>query len=290
MLMTRKGIRSQSAMEFLTTYGWAILIITVAFVTLFSLGVFNQFSFAPRAQTGSCYMYRPFGAYNIKLISLQGTCSGMLPQYVAYVAGNGGWATMTLTNGLKPSKVTVSLWFLEPSYGSTCYASGGAVAGGSFTYGYEILLPASCDMSAGLIIGSGLECWVAKQPTIGKWMHVVGTFDGSNIVLYYNGASVNTGSCGALSYTGVAPYVFYVPSGDNVYLSNIQIYNASLSASEVQALYKEGIGGAPLSIQNLVGWWPLNNDVNDYSGNGNKGTPNSGVFFTTSWSDAYSAP
>jgi hypothetical protein len=50
------------------------------------------------------------------------------------------------------------------------------------------------------------------------------------------------------------------------YISNVQIYNASLDAGEVQSMYAEGIGGTPQVLQNLVGWWPLNGDANDYSG------------------------
>ena len=72
-------------------------------------------------------------------------------------------------------------------------------------------------------------------------------------------------------------------------LSNIQVYNSSLSANAVQALYMEGIGGSPVSVQNVVGWWPLNGDVNDYSGNGNNGVAN-GITFSTSWSKTYTPP
>ena len=39
----------QSAMEYLMTYGWAILIIAVVLGALFSLGVFNSANLAPRA-------------------------------------------------------------------------------------------------------------------------------------------------------------------------------------------------------------------------------------------------
>jgi hypothetical protein len=34
--------KSQSAMEYLTTYGWALLIIALALASLFYLGLFNQ--------------------------------------------------------------------------------------------------------------------------------------------------------------------------------------------------------------------------------------------------------
>ncbi|EQD33354.1 hypothetical protein B2A_13191 [mine drainage metagenome] len=72
-------------------------------------------------------------------------------------------------------------------------------------------------------------------------------------------------------------------------MADIQLYNTALSANDVQALYQEGIGGAPINIQSLVGWWPLNGNANDYSGNGNNGVPSS-VIYTTNWYSGYNAP
>ena len=53
--------RAQSAMEYLTTYGWAILIITVAFMALYSFGIFDMNTYGAGALPGSCQVYRPYG-------------------------------------------------------------------------------------------------------------------------------------------------------------------------------------------------------------------------------------
>ncbi len=45
--------KSQSAMEYLMTYGWAILIIAVVLGALFGLGFFNAASLAPKVSAGS---------------------------------------------------------------------------------------------------------------------------------------------------------------------------------------------------------------------------------------------
>ena len=39
-----KGKRSQSALEYMMTYGWAILIIVIVAVILYSMGIFNPSS------------------------------------------------------------------------------------------------------------------------------------------------------------------------------------------------------------------------------------------------------
>ncbi|MEM0201836.1 MAG: hypothetical protein QXR73_01515, partial [Candidatus Micrarchaeaceae archaeon] len=61
--------KSQSAMEYLMTYGWAILIIAVVLAALFELGVFNPLTFAPKASPGSCQVVRPEGAGTTNFIS-----------------------------------------------------------------------------------------------------------------------------------------------------------------------------------------------------------------------------
>jgi len=91
---------------------------------------------------------------------------------------------------------------------------------------------------------------------------------------------------GDQSWPGYGGAISEVMNGS---ISNVQIYNASLSQAEIAALYDEGIGGAPIDLQNLVGWWPLNGNANDYSGNDNNGVP-SGVTYTSNWYSGYSAP
>ena len=50
--ITNANAKSQSAMEYLMTYGWAILIIAVVLAVLFQLGVFSGGNFLPHAQAG----------------------------------------------------------------------------------------------------------------------------------------------------------------------------------------------------------------------------------------------
>lgn len=63
-------------------------------------------------------------------------------------------------------------------------------------------------------------------------------------------------------------------------ISNLQVYNTALSATQVSALYSNGMSAKPILPSNIVGWWPLINSANDVSGNGNNGIPTSIVYTT----------
>ncbi|MGC8688327.1 MAG: hypothetical protein ACP5RQ_02935, partial [Candidatus Micrarchaeia archaeon] len=105
--------KSQSAMEYLTTYGWAILIIAVVLVVLFHMGVFNT-NTGPKALPGSCKVYRPNGPGTTQYIGLEGVCNDELPEDVAYFNGNTSWIPVgkdpfIINASLKAA--TITLWF-----------------------------------------------------------------------------------------------------------------------------------------------------------------------------------
>jgi hypothetical protein len=155
----------------------------------------------------------------------------------------------------------------------------------------------------GLSFYDGVNFYSASYCLPGTWDQVGFVYDGgTSVTIYCNGVAaahypgtVNPQSLtGPLSMTpsasisqiGAYPTASYYFRNN---MSNVQLYNTSLSASEVASLYSEGIGGAPLPMPGLVGWWPLNGDVNDYSGNNNGGT-STNVFMSSSWTAAYSPP
>ncbi len=61
-------------------------------------------------------------------------------------------------------------------------------------------------------------------------------------------------------------------------ISNLQVYGTALTVAQASQLYKEGITGIPVSTANLVGWWPLNGNTNDYSGSVNNGVPTNMIY------------
>ncbi len=99
-------------------------------------------------------------------------------------------------------------------------------------------------------------------------------FSNSAGVYVYVNSQLAPQQCSPLTFTNAGQILIGAGSGGSNLQgteSNIQIYNTSPTASEVQGLYTKGMGGAPLDLTHLVGWWPLNGDTKDYSGNSNNG-------------------
>ncbi len=295
-------------MEYLMTYGWAILIIAVVLGALFQLGVFNAGTFAPRAPPGACQVFRPNGPNTVQFINLEGVCSGELPQYVGSFIGCSGCGSTTLSwiNTPNPdltstSALTVSAWI----YTQTSIPCDQPI--------FTSLFNAYHPNGFGLVLTNMKPLFVtsnafttitfdgASNVITGSWTNIVATSALGSGSIYVNGVLSTSGTT---TYTIVSNSVdtnFGIGLDNDTYqcpgryshfngtISNVQLYNTSLSQAEVMALYEEGIGGAPLKLQNLVGWWPLNGNANDYSGNNNNGA-SSGVTYTNQWTSGYTPP
>jgi hypothetical protein len=80
--------------------------------------------------------------------------------------------------------------------------------------------------------------WV---PETGQWYQMVGTFDGSTIITYVNGAQNSTGSAGGISGSNNAPVRIARRWDGNTYqqhyfpaqISIVRIYNSALTSSQV---------------------------------------------------------
>ncbi|MGC9191032.1 MAG: LamG-like jellyroll fold domain-containing protein, partial [Candidatus Micrarchaeia archaeon] len=178
----------------------------------------------------------------------------------------------------------------------------GPIVAGTDCTGQHIFLTVSFGWSPSHVgIWGGCDDWAPSiNPQIkpGNWYFLAYTYNTSSkvITLYDDGGS-NSAST-TMSFNTIAMNQFDIGNAGNGnigqtefygYIANVQYYNTTLSANEIQALYLEGIGGAPIDLQNLVGWWPLNGNANDYSGNGNNGVP-SGVTYTSNWWQGYTPP
>jgi hypothetical protein len=288
-----KNLKSQSAMEILLTYGWAILIITVVVGSLVYLGVFSGSSLAPKAAPGACSVYRPDGQGTIDFINLVGTCNNQIPQYVAVFNGGSSYiSTGTVALPLGSTPRSVFAW--------VHYTGGTNTENVIYSYGSP-----TADGWASLIVendylgfdeNSG-SYYSSLSLSTAQWQFVGYTYDGgTTITLYLNGPTSQSGTIAPLNTVLAASD----PSNIGAYateqgfdfpgsIADVQVYNATLSANEVASLYQEGIGGVPLRLNNIVAWWPLNENVNDYSGNLNSGTA-SNIIYTNTWINSYTLP
>ncbi len=282
-------------MEYLMTYGWAILIIAVVLGALFQVGVFSGIG-TPRAQPGNCQVVK-VGTGITQTISLAGECQGQEPEYVASFTGYDSTVNDSVSGPLNQqavTSITITAWVV-PKNLVPCYEN---IAGVYTTSGTQLDIGTTCSPYQAIMRqdGShGVGSTVYPLST-GVYYFVVGIWNGTSdtLTVYLNGVNPATSAGnGASGYTINRYTIGGYYSGMyawNGTISNVQMYNTTLSASEIKALYLEGIGGAPIRPQNIIGWWPLNGNAQDYSGNNNAGKINGKVIYTSSWTSGYTQP
>lgn len=183
------------------------------------------------------------------------------------------------SRGYTLNAFTVSVWYY--SYGSP-FAPVGVVQEAIGSIPNQRLAIAE-DPNSDIIIFPGACC---TQVTLGslvnppispnKWYSFILTAynAGPNInwTFYLNGARFGAGVDPGVNIQPVNNVT--IGGGEFQFggrLSDVQIYNSTLSASQALALYSGGISGAPIFGSGLLYWWPLNGNAKDYSGNGNNG-------------------
>ena len=136
------------------------------------------------------------------------------------------------------------------------------------------------------------ESWIYLNNSM-RWIQVAITYDIGNYTFYVDGKKIRKvyGGAGLPSITISNPKVYLsylVPYSTNAvdtvfggYMSNVQIYNVSLTPSNITLLYSEGISGAPVDLGSIIGWWKLDGNANDYGGNNYTGKLINGVTFAT---------
>ncbi len=117
-----------------------------------------------------------------------------------------------------------------------------------------------------------------SPPQTGVWYFACFTYNYAAQKAYYylngvqNKAYINTGSGSATAGTGNLIIGSGEGGNSNVSIADLQIYNTTLSKSQIQLLYSEGQQAPPISNHHLVGWWPLDGSANGFSLNHINGT------------------
>ena len=304
-------------MEYLGTYGWAIIIIAVILAAMYALGIFNSSVFVPRAQPNSCTIYRPNGTSSSYDINPVGPCTDTLPEYIFRSKGVGDYIYVPGSElASSPLNIvgnlTITAW-VEP-IGSPYHD----VVDKEGQYGMKLDYnngPHPCTPSG--FQGFCLEWdsngnWTGPgagipNTTFGKWMFIAVSIrynatTGNSIKYWYgNGQLLREGNVvGEMTYNNTNFTIGAISKGSpspgygeaewfNGSISNVQVYNASLPPSYISAMYEKGLGSPPIYLHNLVAWYPLNGNPNDYSGDKLNGLTNN-VVFGSSWYNGYQIP
>ncbi len=155
MPLKGRNLKAQSAMEYLMTYGWAILIIAIVLGALFSLGVFSGSSFIGTA----CI---PASGYTCSSVSFfSGTFNAVLGQ-----ATGTSWSTANIVfivgGGTPPSINSGNT--ITTSGSGVCVASnsGGLSSGQTFTASFTGYVSTSSN-----IAGTGVATCTSLPTAIG---------------------------------------------------------------------------------------------------------------------------
>lgn len=228
------------------------------------------------------------GNKNTGTFSGFGTLNGLptwnLPNYVASIANLGGsYGYITVADGLADTfttQMSYSVW-VKRSSGASSYGARAIVVS---KYGTYIDLCSNNQALFSLNLNSGQQLVSGGSCIYNNWVNYIVTYDGSTARLYQNGVQVGSVSASSTILNAPTPLTIGMYDGSGYYFNgstaNVQIYKQGLTASQVSQLYNEGLTGAPISNSQLSGWWPLNGDAYDNSGNGNNGIIYGSVSFT----------
>ena len=110
----------------------------------------------------------------------------------------------------------------------------------------------------------------------GQWNQIAEVVESGQISVFLNGQQIASGLSYTPSGTSGNLDIGYGPVGSNTLFFNGSVANIQLYSQNVynSAFYQGGLTAVPYvpDSQYLVGWWPLDGNANDYSGNGNNGT------------------
>lgn len=215
--------KAQGAIEYMMTYGWAVLIIALVAGLLYQLGFFSS---TPQnlAAPGSCQVQRPNGPGTVQFLSLSGLCNEAWPQTVGSFDGATNYMMVPtnspnwnyLTAGFTNNALTVTAWiyvsvlpsgtnFMNPvSFGSTA---------GSFCFAFYDQLGGSSTTTNKLAMGfqNGAAWLATNTATAGKWYFTAMTYSNTigSVTMYLNGVgnTISTSSQGLAAQSTVANFV-----------------------------------------------------------------------------------
>ncbi len=177
-----------------------------------------------------------------------------------------------------PNSITISLWFKPTAFSGNEFPLDSNPSG-IWRIGFE---PSS---SNNIVFDPDTSSAVTIPFAVNSesWYNLVlNAYDSgasTKYLFYMNGNLISSGSVSGVMSNSVNDIVLGNEySSFNGEISNVQIYDSNLSASQIFKLYLNGISGLPISNANIIEYLPLNGNANDLSGTGANGAVTNAVF------------
>jgi hypothetical protein len=186
-------------------------------------------------------------------------------------------------SSLQPTTgITLSTWFMIPA-GSLHYSADTLISQDHIPYGglyngyyMEVTIASNGYLYSKFALGDGTaETTVTKNTSsVGTppyvadtWYHLCGTWDGSNMTLYINGVFLGTTAfSGPITYDA-SEETFIGKRGHNQSdnfvgsIDEVSVFNVGKNATEVAAIYNNGVPTDLTGETGLVGWWRMGEDA-----------------------------
>ncbi len=207
--------------------------------------------------------------------------NGTVNQASILTAGfNGTSSSVSSRLRVQTDALTLTMWVNASSLSQMTSSSGYTVANASGTNPFELFLTNGNGLGAAPgtgdeQIGVGPNIYPGYGVGTG-WTFLAVSLDSGTASFYVDGSPAYTISPVAAppySLTGfsLAKSLFGI-GAFNGSMANVQLYNASLTPSQIYGIYRSGTTGTPVPNSQLLLWYPLEGNTQDFSGNGNNGT------------------
>jgi hypothetical protein len=166
------------------------------------------------------------------------TYSSASPGYMSF-DGTNDYVESSTFSGVGNTYFTLNIWFYKPTSWANAYRKLAIIGTGHFTSLYMSEGPGPVFYFGIGLSGSGqIGPETTKMPAVDQWHMATGTWDGSNVKLYIDGALISsvTGSGSYPSTWDTSTFKIGYGYGSEYftgYISQVQLYNRALSATEV---------------------------------------------------------
>jgi hypothetical protein len=145
------SMKAQSAMEYLMTYGWAILIVIIVAAALYALGIFNPATYTQSTAVGFQGFQVPTGGWQVNDTTVTVVLKNMAGANINITNIEATYAGTT-TGSVSPD-LTANGGALAPNGQATFFLDGGDYAGPDSGASYSVTIEVTYDNLASGLTG-----------------------------------------------------------------------------------------------------------------------------------------